>query len=54
MHGDAFAHEPARSADLRPADMVPGTPARNGHPATAASYPPSNAADDEEDFHPSM
>jgi hypothetical protein len=51
---DAFAERARKVADLRPADMVPGTPARNGHPATAASYTVSDAEDGDGAFDPSM
>ncbi len=51
---DAFAERARRVAALRPADMVPGTPARNGQPATAASYPPADVVDDGEGFDPRM
>ena len=51
---DAFAERARKVADLRPADMVPGTPARNGQPATAASYPPADIVDVEGDFEPRM
>ena len=52
---DAFAERARKVADLRPADMVPGTPARKGHPATgAASYRVSDPEDGEKAFDPSM
>lgn len=51
---DAFAERARKVADLRPADMVPGTPARDGHPATAASYPVPDTDDGQEAFDPSM
>ena len=51
---DAFAERARTVADLRPADMVPGTPARNGHPATVASYPPPEVDDVEDAFDPRM
>ncbi len=51
---DAFAERARKVADLRPADMVPGTPARKGHPATAASYHVSDPEDGEKAFDPSM
>ncbi len=49
---DAFAERARRVTDIRPADMVPGTPSRNGHPATAASYPAPAADDVEDAFDP--
>jgi glucose/arabinose dehydrogenase len=51
---DAFAERARAVADLRPADMVPGTPARRGHPAIAASYPPPVVDDVEDAFDPRM
>lgn len=55
---DAFGERARRVADLRPVDMVPGTPARDGQPATAASYPVADAGADAEDgegaFEPRM
>ena len=51
---DAFAERARNVADLRPADMVPGTPARHGQPATAASYSVADAEDGEGAFDPSM
>jgi glucose/arabinose dehydrogenase len=36
---DAFAERARKVADLRPVDMAPATPARNGQAATVASYP---------------
>ena len=55
---DAFAERAHRVADLRPDDMVPGTPARNGQPATVASYPVEATGADTEDgegaFEPRM
>jgi hypothetical protein len=51
---DAFAERARAVADLRPADMVPGTPARRGHPATAASYQPPVVDDVEDAFDPRM
>ena len=55
---DAFAARARRVADLRPVDMAPGTPARNGQPATLASYPVADASADAEDgegaFEPRM
>jgi hypothetical protein len=51
---DAFAERVRKVSDLRPADMVPGTPARKGHPATAASYRVSDPEDGEKVFDPSM
>ena len=51
---DAFAERARKVADLRPADMVPATPARNGRPATAAGYPPSDIVGVEGDFEPRM
>jgi len=49
---DAFAERARRVADIRPADMVPGTPSRNGQPATAASYPAPVVDDLEDAFDP--
>lgn len=51
---DAFAERVRKVSDLRPADMVPGTPARKGHPATAASYRVPDPEDGEKVFDPSM
>jgi hypothetical protein len=51
---DAFAERARKIADLRPADMVPGTPARKGQPATPASYRVADPEDGEKAFDPSM
>jgi hypothetical protein len=55
---DAFAERARKVADLRPVDMLPGTPARNGLPATVASYPVVDAGADSDDgegaFEPRM
>jgi hypothetical protein len=40
---DAFAERARKVADLRPVDMAPATPARNGQAATVASYPIATA-----------
>jgi hypothetical protein len=40
---EAFAERARMVADLRPVDMAPATPARNGHAATVASYPIATA-----------
>lgn len=55
---DAFAERARKVADLRPADMAPGAPARDGQPATVASYPVADAGADTDDgegaFEPRM
>jgi hypothetical protein len=55
---EAFAERARKVADLRPVDMAPGTPARNGQAATPASYPAATADVDADDvqgtFDPRM
>jgi hypothetical protein len=55
---DAFAERAGKVAGLRPVDMEPAIPARNGQPATVASYSVVDAGsdgdDDEDAFEPRM